>query len=47
MGFRQANSPNDLPAGCTIHVVWTVQTDLKAKLYVYGRPYRKGTYRLL
>jgi hypothetical protein len=43
MGFRQANSPNDLPAGRTIHVrcafqLWTVQADLEAKLYVYGRP---------
>jgi hypothetical protein len=47
MGFRQANSPNDLPAVRTIHVrsafqVWTVQADLKTKLYVYGRPEREN-----
>jgi hypothetical protein len=40
MRFQYANSPNDLPAGSTIHVrsafqVWTVQADLKAKLYMY------------
>jgi hypothetical protein len=41
VGFRQADSPNDLPAGRTIHVlstyqVWTVQADLKATLYMHG-----------
>jgi hypothetical protein len=39
--FTQANSPNDLPAGRTIHMrsafqIWTVQAERKVKLYVYG-----------
>jgi hypothetical protein len=43
MEFPQANSPNDLPAGPTIHMrsafqVWTVQAERKVKLYVYGGP---------
>jgi hypothetical protein len=49
LGFRQANSPNDLPAGRTIHVhsafqVSTVQADMKAKLYVHGGPYATGEF---
>jgi hypothetical protein len=43
MELPQANSPNDLPAGRTIHMrsafqVWTVQAERKAKLYVYRGP---------